>query len=208
MAGSAPRAVLVEGVSGPADDMSRRVARLWRAQGEVFLSRHQAAVLDDIARLRGAVIVGERSSPADGGAPGWHERLDAALSRLRGWDEVVLERLREMHAEEDAERAAAARAALEDRAAPTADIADDAAHRFEAAAAAVVSRPRRPRRTVLDLTHDEPALVMSAPGASICGRCHAEVDDDGLVRPFGTRKPPLCLPCARQVAGVRPRTRR
>jgi hypothetical protein len=197
-----------EAMSGPVDDMSRRVAGLWREQGEAFLSRHQATGLDDIARLRGAVIVGERRSPTDGDGPGWHERLDATLSRLRGWDEAVVERLREMRAEEEAARAAASDATIETKPAGAGGTGDAAVARAVTTAPVAARRPRPRRRTVLDLTGEEPMLVTSAPGASICGRCHDEVDDDCLVRPYGTRKPPLCLSCARQIAGVRPRSRR
>lgn len=167
--------------------MTERVAGLWRAQGETFLNRHHATVLDDVARLRGAVIVGGRTAENDG--PTWHDRLDAAMSRLRGWDEVVLERLREMHAEEEHDRVPAQRMPRAER-------------------PARAPRPRPVRASaVIDLTGAEPTVDLPPAGWSTCGRCKRTVDDDRLVRPYGERKPPLCLPCARQVAGVRPRSR-
>jgi hypothetical protein len=174
--------------------MTQRVAGLWRAQGESFLTRHHATVLDDVARLRGAVIVGEADAMHTG-EPGWHEKLDAALSKLRGWDEAVLDRLREMHADEEADRA------------------DRAAHAEAkgAARAARQERAERPRplraRPVIDLTEPEPRVAIPVIGASTCGRCKQVTDEDRLVRPFGERKPPLCIPCAREVAGLRSRSR-
>ena len=36
-----------------------------------------------------------------------------------------------------------------------------------------------------------------------CGRCRVDYCADCLVYPFGQRKPPLCLTCALEAAGVR-----
>ena len=37
----------------------------------------------------------------------------------------------------------------------------------------------------------------------LCGRCGAEFCNDCLVYSFGPKKPPFCLPCAVEAAGVR-----
>jgi len=37
----------------------------------------------------------------------------------------------------------------------------------------------------------------------LCGRCGAEFCGDCLVYSFGPKKPPFCLPCAVEAAGVR-----
>lgn len=37
----------------------------------------------------------------------------------------------------------------------------------------------------------------------LCGRCGFEFCADCLVYSFGTKKPPFCLPCAVEAAGVR-----
>ena len=64
---------------------------------------------------------------------------------------------------------------------------------------------RRPG-AVIDLTSEEPVVVV--PPSPICGRCERAVDADRLVWPFGDRKAAMCIPCARDFAGVRPRRHR
>jgi hypothetical protein len=63
---------------------------------------------------------------------------------------------------------------------------------------------------VIDLTGAEPVVIPAPaePVAEVCGKCERAVDADRLVRPFGDHKPPLCIPCARQVVGFRPRRTR
>ena len=143
------------------DENARRVAEIWRAQGDSFLEDHHDAVVDDVARLRTAVVVREDPFPQ-----AWHERFDATVERLKGWDDAVLERLRNLRDEIEARKPGA----------------------------------------VIDLTGDEPVVhAPEEPLLTVCGKCERTVDPDRLVRPFGEHKPPLCIPCARQIAGFRPR---
>ena len=143
------------------DATDRRVAALWRSQGDGFLEDHHEEVVEDVERLRTALVVKEDPFPAS-----WHEAVDVAKERLRGWDDAVLERLRNLRDEIEARKPGA----------------------------------------VVDLTGDEP-VVIPAPAllATRCGKCSRTVESDRLVRPFGERKAPLCIPCAREVAGFRPR---
>ena len=39
--------------------------------------------------------------------------------------------------------------------------------------------------------------------AAFCGRCRAGHCADCLVFPFGSRRPPLCIPCALVAGGIR-----
>lgn len=143
------------------DDNARRVAEIWRAQGEAFLDDHHVAVADDVERLRTAVVVREDPFPQT-----WHERFDATVERLKGWDDAVLDRLRALRDEVEARKPGA----------------------------------------VIDLTGDEPVVhAPSEPLAMQCGKCERTVSTDRLVRPFGEQRAPLCIPCARHVAGFRPR---
>lgn len=42
----------------------------------------------------------------------------------------------------------------------------------------------------------------------VCRRCGHEFCADCLVYAFGTKKPPFCVPCALEAAGVRKSSRR
>lgn len=64
--------------------MTARVAALWRAQGDTFLDEHHAGVIEDVARLRAALVVA-RSLPSTE-----HERL---MDRLRRLDQATVERI-------------------------------------------------------------------------------------------------------------------
>ncbi|MDQ1375748.1 MAG: hypothetical protein QOJ09_3086 [Actinomycetota bacterium] len=64
--------------------MTARVAALWRAQGEDFLACYDAGVVDDVERLRTAVIVETTLPRLDG------ERIKERLRRL---DAAALERV-------------------------------------------------------------------------------------------------------------------
>ena len=149
-----------------ADDHAHRVAQLWRSQGETFLEDHHDTVVEDVERLRGAVVVREDHIPE-----AWHERIDATVERLRGWDDAFAERLRALWDEIDARKPGA----------------------------------------VVDLTGAEPRVHVPEPSVAIspqCGKCGSHVAADRLVRPFGDHEPPFCIPCARQIAGFRPRRTR
>jgi len=164
--------------------MTVRVAELWRSQGDVFLARHHLLVQDDLARLRGALVVVEDDSNDDddevgGREPGWHDRLAGTVARLRGWDDAMVERLRLMHADEAEERETVANAKS-------------------------ASRPG----AVVDLTGPEVIVHVPEESAATCRRCRRDFEPERLVHPFGDHKPPLCIACARDIAGFRTRSRR
>ena len=148
------------------DATDRRVAQLWRAQGESFLEDHHDTVVEDVERLRGAVVVRDDPIPE-----AWHERFDSTVERLRGWDDAFAERIRALRDEIEARKPGA----------------------------------------VIDLTGDEPRVHAPELFVSLplqCGKCGGHVAADRMVRPFGENKPPFCIPCARQIAGFRPRRTR
>lgn len=64
--------------------MTARVAALWRAQGDTFLDEHHAGVIDDVARLRAALVVAPSLPNTE------HERL---MDRLRRLDQATVERI-------------------------------------------------------------------------------------------------------------------
>ena len=150
------------------DDTAQRVAQLWRSQGETFLEDHHDTVVEDVERLRGAVVVRDDFIPEV-----WHERIDATVERMRGWDDAFAERLRGLLDEIEARKPGA----------------------------------------VIDLTGAAPRVLVHVPEPPVatslqCGKCGGVVAADRLVRPFGEHKPPFCIPCARQIAGFRPRRTR
>jgi hypothetical protein len=59
---------------------------------------------------------------------------------------------------------------------------------------------------VVDLTGPEP-VVTAPPGDErvACRRCRCEQAPGRVVYPYGDDKPPLCIACARRVAGYLPR---
>lgn len=119
-------------------------------------------------RLRSAVVVRDDVIPEV-----WHERIDATVDRLRGWDDAFAERLRALRDEIEARKPGA----------------------------------------VIDLTGDEPRVhgPESIPAVSLpplCGKCGGRVAADRMVRPFGENKASFCIPCARLIAGFRPRRTR
>jgi hypothetical protein len=192
--------------------MAGRVAELWRSQGEGFLERHHALVADDVARLRGAVVIGE-DAEHDEGTSEWHEKVSSAVARMRGWDDAVVDKLRRNREEEligQAEWEARKASAVIDLTGVEPVVTVPVAPKL---------RPARQPRIVKAGKVATARKVATAPDIDLtaiagvnlettCKRCGEVYERERLVYPHGEHKPPLCIACARQIAGFRPRSPR
>jgi hypothetical protein len=228
---------------GASDEMTGRVAKLWRSQGEGFLERHHSLVLDDVARLRGAVVLGEEVAADEGAGGDWHVKVSSAVARMRGWDDAVLERLRRNREEEligqaDWEAARQPDAVIDlTGPEPVVEVPKHGVTTPRRGAAtlkprAATPKPRAtgvrtgvtapkvrvtaPKRRVDALVFVESAPEVVVPMVALssaeevagaCKRCGEEFELERLVFPHGEKKPPLCITCARDIAGFRPHVR-
>jgi hypothetical protein len=203
---------------GAVDEMAGRVAELWRSQGEGFLERHHALVADDVARLRGAVVIGEDAEHDDGTSE-WHEKVSSAFARMRGWDDAVVDKLRRNREEEligQSEWEARKAAAVIDLTGPepvvTVPVAPKAkparTPRIVKTGKVVAARKVATARQVATAPDIDLTAIAGVNLETTCKRCGEIYERERLVYPHGEHKPPLCVACARQVAGFRPRSPR
>jgi len=164
----------------PLGSMMVRVAELWRLQGTDFIEQSTTVLEEDVARLRGAI---REEAPAE--RHGLASAVGPAVDRLKGWDQAVVEALRNRRAEHDYIDLTELDA-LVDLTGPDPVVggSDRPVPRINRTAAGTRSCAR----------HDE------HDAAGPCRKCRQPYCDECLVSGRGRSR--LCVDCAMVVSGI------